>query len=254
MALTTTAAAPRRNNIAAVARFPSPDGLSIQPPGVSGVVLFRDVPEGCRVTVFIRGLEPNAAHALHVHEGRFGDETDLMGGCKSVGGHFNPDRVVHGSLFVRGSTRHAGDLLNNVFADAAGVVHVTYVDDLLAVGSPHHSPVGHSIVMHSSTDDLGLGGLLSNMQGDTRPPRTCADIDKLWFAPYTHMDDGTLRQLQRQRYPEKANFGPLEVVSLLLSESLKTGNAGGRLLCANIDSVEEEEGATAAAARSSRVG
>ena len=40
----------------------------------------------------ITGLKPGA-HGFHIHE--FGDMSD---GCKSMGGHYNPDNVNHGDL------------------------------------------------------------------------------------------------------------------------------------------------------------
>ncbi len=139
-----------------------------------GLVHFRQ-PPGARwtqVEIRLRGLKPNAVHAIHVHE--FGD---LSKGCKTLGAHWNPDRTTHGSFLVPERPRHRGDLINNVKANKNGTVSLTYTDHSLRVRGPL-SILGRSVIVHRGVDDLGLG-----------KPR---------------------------------------------AESLKTGNAGGRIACAVI--------------------
>src|SRR5210317_230753 len=94
----------------------------------------------------ITGLEPGL-HGFHIHE--FGDMSD---GCKSMGGHYNPDDVNHGSL----EEGHVGDL-GNITADESGIAKFTIEAkrvDLLG----DRSVIGRGFVAHSDRDDLGKGG------------------------------------------------------------------------------------------------
>lgn len=61
---------------------------------------------------------------------------------------------------------------------------------------------------------------------------------RLAFAPYLHMDFGELQQLQLQRYPDKVDFQKEELISSFNTQSLVTGNVGGRIACANIHGEE----------------
>ena len=94
----------------------------------------------------ITGLQPGL-HGFHIHE--FGDMSD---GCKSMGGHYNPDDVDHGDI-IKG---HVGDL-GNITADDSGIAKFTIEAkrvDLLG----DRSIVGRGIVVHADEDDLGRGG------------------------------------------------------------------------------------------------
>ena len=94
----------------------------------------------------IEGLE-SGEHGFHIHE--FGDMTD---GCASMGGHYNPDNVDHGSL----DDGHVGDL-GNVTANDEGVADFTIIAkrvDLMG----DRSVVGRGMVIHADRDDLGQGG------------------------------------------------------------------------------------------------
>ncbi len=94
----------------------------------------------------ITGLKPGL-HGFHIHE--FGDMSD---GCKSMGGHYNPDNVNHGDL----EEGHVGDL-GNITADESGKadfsIQAKRVD---LIGD--RSVVGRGIVVHEDEDDLGKGG------------------------------------------------------------------------------------------------
>ena len=93
----------------------------------------------------IEGLE-SGEHGFHIHE--FGDMTD---GCASMGGHYNPDNVDHGSL----DEGHVGDL-GNVTANDEGVADFTIIAkrvDLMG----DRSVVGRGMVIHADRDDLGQG-------------------------------------------------------------------------------------------------
>jgi len=94
----------------------------------------------------ITGLTPGE-HGFHIHE--FGDMSD---GCKSMGGHYNPDAGEHGNI----DEGHVGDL-GNVTADDNGVADFTIVAKRVdLVGD--RSVVGRGIVIHKDQDDLGQGG------------------------------------------------------------------------------------------------
>ena len=94
----------------------------------------------------ITGLTPGE-HGFHIHE--FGDMSD---GCKSMGGHYNPDGVDHGNI----NEGHVGDL-GNITADKSGTAKFTIQAkrvDLIG----ERSVIGRGFVVHSDVDDLGKGG------------------------------------------------------------------------------------------------
>ena len=94
----------------------------------------------------ITGLTPGK-HGFHIHE--FGDMSD---GCKSMGGHYNPDSVDHGEA----DNGHVGDL-GNIEADENGVASVKIKADRVDLLGDR-SVVGRGIVVHADEDDLGKGG------------------------------------------------------------------------------------------------
>ncbi len=114
---------------------------------VKGTILFMQAPgTPTLIKGTITGLEPGL-HGFHIHE--FGDMSD---GCKSMGGHYNPDGVDHGDL----KQGHVGDL-ENVLADDNGVAKFSIVAprvDLIG----ERSVIGRGIVIHEDEDDLGKGG------------------------------------------------------------------------------------------------
>jgi Cu-Zn family superoxide dismutase len=117
---------------------------------VSGDLVFTQAAEGgvTTITGTLTGLTPGA-HGFHVHE--FGD---LSNGCKSAGGHFNPEGMEHGG--PDDATRHVGDL-GNIEAGADGVANINITDKLVSLLG-NKSVVGRAIVVHEGTDDLGKGG------------------------------------------------------------------------------------------------
>ena len=114
---------------------------------VKGTVLLMQAPgTATMIKGTISGLAPGK-HGFHIHE--FGDMSE---GCKSMGGHYNPDNVDHGDL----QQGHVGDL-ENVVADENGVAKFTITAprvDLLG----DRSVVGRGLVIHQDEDDLGKGG------------------------------------------------------------------------------------------------
>ncbi len=86
-----------------------------------GVIRFVQMDENtCLVDGVVDGLRPYGNHALAVHECG-----DLSGGCYSLGPHFNPRGVRHGSPQNDVNSRHAGDL-GNVTADSNGRASFRY--------------------------------------------------------------------------------------------------------------------------------
>ena len=114
---------------------------------VKGTILLMQAPgTATLIKGTITGLTPGK-HGFHIHE--FGDMSD---GCKSMGGHYNPDGVNHGDL----QQGHVGDL-ENVVANEDGVAKFSITAsrvDLLG----DRSVIGRGLVIHEDEDDLGKGG------------------------------------------------------------------------------------------------
>jgi Cu-Zn family superoxide dismutase len=76
----------------------------------------------------------------------------MSDGCKSMGAHYNPDNVNHGTL----EEGHVGDL-GNVQADENGKANFSIKASRVdLIGD--RSVVGRGIVIHADEDDLGKGG------------------------------------------------------------------------------------------------
>ena len=114
---------------------------------VKGTILLIQAPgTATLIKGTVTGLEPGL-HGFHIHE--FGDMTD---GCKSMGGHYNPDNVEHGDI----TQGHVGDL-GNITADESGTAKFTIeAKRVELIGS--RSVIGRGFVVHSDEDDLGKGG------------------------------------------------------------------------------------------------
>ena len=98
---------------------------------VKGSILLMQAPNTpTLIKGTITGLEPGL-HGFHIHE--FGDMSD---GCKSMGGHYNPDGVDHGDL----KQGHVGDL-ENVLANEDGVANE---DDLGKGGDAESLKTGNA--------------------------------------------------------------------------------------------------------------
>ena len=114
---------------------------------VKGTILLMQAPNTpTLIKGTITGLEPGL-HGFHIHE--FGDMSD---GCKSMGGHYNPDGVDHGDI----NKGHVGDL-GNITADESGTAKFTIEAkriDLIG----ERSVIGRGFVVHEDQDDLGKGG------------------------------------------------------------------------------------------------
>ena len=114
---------------------------------VKGSILLMQAPgTATLIKGAITGLEPGL-HGFHIHE--FGDMSD---GCKSMGGHYNPDGVNHGDI----NEGHVGDL-GNITADENGKAEFSikaHRVDLIG----ERSVIGRGLVVHEDKDDLGKGG------------------------------------------------------------------------------------------------
>lgn len=106
----------------------------------------EETPAGCVVDGVIDGLAPGL-HGIHVHECG-----DISRGCESVGNHYNPRNVRHGSPDNSIDKRHAGDL-GNINADSDGRAKFRFVDKVISVSEI----IGRSIVVTERADDLGCG-------------------------------------------------------------------------------------------------
>lgn len=125
----------------------------------------------------LHGIEPNTVHGIHIHK-----SGDLTKGCESLCEHYNPYKRLHGSQELYGSSRHVGDLINNLYADKDGSFIFEYLDELVDLYG-NKSIIGRSIVIHAGVDDLGLHrnektklGELSRTTGNSGSRISCALI------------------------------------------------------------------------------
>ena len=133
---------------------------------VEGVIRFLQVDtENCVIDGTIDGLNAYGEHALAIHECG-----DISGGCSSVGEHFNPRNMRHGSPHDK--ERHIGDL-GNIVADELGRAEFKFSDSLLKVSDI----IGRSIVVAEGKDDFGEGGHpLSPINGNCGKVLSCGII------------------------------------------------------------------------------
>jgi len=117
---------------------------------VEGVVRFQQSGPASplRITGNLTGLSPGL-HGFHIHQ--LGDTTN---GCKSMAGHFNPNKVTHGA--PTDIYRHSGDL-GNIKAGLDGVAVFDTLDKHLSLNGIS-SIIGRGVVVHQGEDDLGRGG------------------------------------------------------------------------------------------------
>uniref|UniRef100_A0A1B6CAN5 Superoxide dismutase [Cu-Zn] n=4 Tax=Clastoptera arizonana TaxID=38151 RepID=A0A1B6CAN5_9HEMI len=124
---------------------------------ISGNVTFVQAEDDGEVIVtgIITGLT-KGKHGFHVHEK--GDISEGVG-CKTTGGHFNPDKVNHGG--PSDEIRHVGDL-GNIFAEDNGIAQISITDKKISL-TGRNSIIGRAIVVHSDSDDLGRGGFSDSL-------------------------------------------------------------------------------------------
>jgi len=119
--------------------------------GLKGTLLLTQEDENSpvRINGRLNFLPANGKFGFHVHE-----SGDIREACKSVGGHFNPNKMEHGSPVD--SMRHVGDL-GNIVADQNGNADINVVDNHISLKGTN-SIAGRAFVVHEKEDDLGQGG------------------------------------------------------------------------------------------------
>ncbi|KAI8143133.1 Cu-Zn superoxide dismutase [Fennellomyces sp. T-0311] len=115
---------------------------------ITGLVWFTRHGDYTTVYANVTGV-PTGHHGFHIHQ--FGDLSD---GCESLGGHFNPFKMNHGS--PEDKIKHVGDF-GNVEADHYGNVHFQVAVNTLEFEGKN-SILGRGIILHADQDDLGRGG------------------------------------------------------------------------------------------------
>ena len=115
---------------------------------VAGEVLFTEENNGLTIEANIADLVPGK-HGFHVHEN---------GSCadsgKAAGGHFNPDKVMHGYMPKDGMQHaHPGDMGNlEAGADGKATLKVFLPGVSLAEGK--YAVLGKAVIVHEKTDDF----------------------------------------------------------------------------------------------------
>ena len=112
----------------------------------------------------ITGLKPGL-HGFHIHE--FGDMSD---GCKSMGGHYNPDGVDHGDI----NKGHVGDL-GNITADESGTAKFTIEAKRVDIIG-ERSVIGRGFVVHEDEADLGKDGDAESLKTGTAGERLACGV------------------------------------------------------------------------------
>lgn len=103
--------------------------------------------DGVLFEVEISGLPPRKWVALHVHET---GTCDPASGHETAGGHFNPDKKLHG--FVAAGGPHAGDLPNQYVGDD-GILRAQVHSTLVALDQGERGIRGRALIIHTNSDD-----------------------------------------------------------------------------------------------------
>ena len=111
-----------------------------------GVVNFEEAGGGVLVHLSAVRLPPGL-HGFHIHER--GDCSAPDGA--SAGGHFNPDKTLHGGPALPPDQRHAGDL-GNAEADASGNVLLERNFSGVTLRPSPNSIAGRAVILHAGAD------------------------------------------------------------------------------------------------------
>jgi Cu-Zn family superoxide dismutase len=113
---------------------------------VSGTARFKEKKDVVEVEIVVKGATPGL-HGVHLHETGDCSAPD----AKSAGGHFNPEKMAHGSPETM--PHHAGDL-GNIEVNAKGTGKLKLTLQGLTIAEGDHSVLGRAVVMHADPDDL----------------------------------------------------------------------------------------------------
>lgn len=111
-----------------------------------GTITFTQTGSKVHVVGEITGLSPGK-HGIHIHEKGDMSAPDLM----STGGHFNPDKHIHGGPTT--SPVHAGDF-GNLTADSSGKAFIDLTVDDISIGEGASDILGRAVIVHAKEDDL----------------------------------------------------------------------------------------------------
>jgi len=120
--------------------------------------------------LFVLNLKDLKAHTkvknvgFHVHQ-----TGNLEKGCETLGPHYNPTNTVHGNL--NNPNAHYGDL-GNIIINQDGTCTLKILSRLLTL----KELLGRSLVVHSKTDDLGLGGNAESLITGNSGSRICCGV------------------------------------------------------------------------------
>ena len=115
---------------------------------VSGQVTLTEENGGLRVVAALAHLTPGK-HGLHIHENGSCADTG-----KAAGGHFNPDKVMHGDMVHDGMGKaHPGDM-GNVEADAEGNAALNVFLPGVSLQEGKYAVAGKAMIVHENQDDF----------------------------------------------------------------------------------------------------
>lgn len=144
---------------------------------MGGIIYLNELRDGnTHVIGKILNLPPGK-HAFHIHE-----TGNLIQGCKSLGGHYNPFNKDHGARVINDANgnirinynRHVGDL-GNLVTNKKGEAIINFVDPLVKLYGDHNI-IGRSLVIHAGVDDLGHGGTEESIKTGSAGTRIACGI------------------------------------------------------------------------------
>ncbi len=168
---------------------------------ISGTLVLSQSDPGS--PVYISGDIVGLTPGFHgFHVHEIGDTSE---GCKAAGSHFNPHEQTHGA--PNDTVRHVGDL-GDIFTEAGeDVTRVDIVDKVASLYTGKSNVLGRTIVIHAGMT------LLNSSYGCA----LCSYNDAYFIIGEDDLGDGDD------------------------DESLKTGNAGGRVACGIIEEYDRGE-------------
>ncbi len=113
---------------------------------VKGTAKFTQRDGKINIAVNASGLQPNAEHAIHIHEKGDCSAEDAT----SAGPHFNPESQPHGH--PKETKRHAGDL-PNLRADSQGRVKTSFEVTGITLDKDFRGVLNRALVIHAKADD-----------------------------------------------------------------------------------------------------